>query len=136
MFKRCIISATLIGLAWPGAAWAQVPFTQEQADQGKTLYTAQCESCHGDALVGGVGGGPPLTGSYFLDHWADQPVSGVFGYIKEFMPADTPGSLTSTQTANIIAYILQFGGAAPGSEPLSNDPAVLDAITLERPAAN
>lgn len=136
MIPKPVLPALALLLALSGTATAQVQFSQEQVDQGRGIYTMQCESCHGGDLNGGVGGGPPLTGDYFLDLWADQPVSGLFHFIKDTMPADTPGSLSSANVANLIAYILQFGGAEAGTEPLSSDPNALDAITLERPAAN
>lgn len=147
-----LFSRGLIGLALAGTALgaAQVSgqeapavdtpadgvhswYTEEQAETGFGTYTRYCEACHGDALVGGVGGGPPLAGDYFYSLWGDLPLDALFEYIKLTMPQDQPGILSNTQVANTMAYILQFNGFPAGSEPLPSDSTELQSIILTRP---
>lgn len=130
--KSILAAAALVALT-AGVAYAQPTFTSEQAAAGFKKYVDQCDSCHGDRLDGGVGGGPPLQGDYFFNLWGDQPISSVFEYIKTAMPADTPNSLSSSSVAQILAYILAFNGLEPGDVPLPTTLLELDEIILEHP---
>lgn len=128
-----ILAATAFVIVSAGSAHAQPQFTSEQAKAGFSQYVSKCDSCHGDKLDGGVGGGPPLQGDYFFQLWGDQPVANVFDYIKTAMPADTPGSLSGSTTAQILAYILEFNGLTAGDQPLPSSAAELQDIILEQP---
>ena len=55
----------------------------------------------------------------------------MFGYIRETMPQDAPGTLTAAQTAEIVAHILRGNRLPAGEAPLPEDEEVLDAIPFD-----
>jgi S-disulfanyl-L-cysteine oxidoreductase SoxD len=101
-------------------------YTDQQAKRGEVLYKERCASCHGDNLGGSLG--PPLTGQDFVGNWNKEPLSEVFGKIKNTMPQDAPGKLTGPQTADILAYILQIGKFSAGRAELPAEEAALKQI--------
>lgn len=111
-------------------------YVDAQAARGRALYQQKCTTCHGDALEGKSA--PPLVGSEFLAVWGSQPLSELASKIRNTMPADDPGKLTSAQTAELVAYILQAGKFPSGPTPLPSDEAALQSITLTgaKPATN
>jgi cytochrome c len=102
-----------------------LPPGQGTYDQGRTVYTDNCEMCHGENLGGGdrnkytydaytpigpalIGGRGTLT---TLDpvktvesYWPYS--STLFDYIRRAMPWPAPGSLTDDQVYALTAYIL------------------------------
>ena len=73
-------------------------YAENQARRGQTIYKAQCALCHGEMLEGRLG--PPLTGDEFVSDFAKQPLSELFGKIRNTMPQDNPGKLTPEETAD------------------------------------
>lgn len=110
-------------------------YTDAQAARGRARYQEKCASCHGDALEGKSA--PPLAGSAFLMVWGAQPLSELAGKIRNTMPADDPGKLQASETAELVAYILQAGKFPAGGSELGADEAVLKSIVISaaRPAA-
>ncbi len=111
-------------------------YTDAQAARGRTLYREKCATCHGDALEGKLA--PALVGSAFLAIWGAQPLSELAGKIRNTMPADDPGKLKPSETADLVAYILQAGKFPSGRNELGADDAVLKSIVLTaaKPQAN
>jgi mono/diheme cytochrome c family protein len=103
-------------------------YTDAQATRGRTLYRGKCATCHGDALEGKLA--PALSGSAFLGVWGAQPLSELAGKIQKTMPADDPGKLKPSESADLVAYILQAGKFPSGRNELSADEAVLKSIVL------
>jgi cytochrome c553 len=94
-----------------------IPLGAQEATRGGTLYEQQCATCHGDGLEGRSG--PPLAGGDFRSRW---PTSDLVDKIKNTMPQDSPGKLTTGQAADLAAYIQeagkqQAGKAVPNAEP-------------------
>src|SRR5437764_13944388 len=102
-------------------------YAENQARRGQAVYKAQCASCHGEMLEGRLG--PPLTGQDFIGDWAKQPLSELFGKIRNTMPQDDPGKLTPQQAADILAYVLQVGKFPSGRAQLSSDENALKQIS-------
>jgi len=94
-------------------------YTQEQAARGAAIYRERCVTCHGDSLGGRIG--PPLTGDDFIVNWQSQPLSELAIKIQSTMPQGSPAKLTATQTADVVAYILQAGKFPAGRAELSAD---------------
>ena len=101
-------------------------YTDDQAKRGQAVYKERCASCHGDTLAGRIG--PPLAGDDFLADWNKQPLSELFGKIKNTMPQDAPGKLTAQQTSDILAYMLQTAKFPSGRTELRPDEAALEQI--------
>ena len=87
-------------------------FTEAQARQGREVYTAECVLCHAPR---------EFSGNVFQRRWLTPPVSGIFSHILNTMPQDAPGSLSPTQVASIVAYILQMNGQPAGPTPLPTE---------------
>ena len=84
--------------------------------------------CHGDALEGGIG--PPLSGSIFMATWGAQPLWELASKIRNTMPANDPGKLTPSQSADLVAHLLQTGKFPAGRTELGANEAALKAIVL------
>ena len=92
-------------------------YSSQQAERGRAVYQAQCESCHANALLSqGAGVGPPLIGDVFMSNWSARPLSDVVDKIQKTMPFYMPGSLS--------------GSSLPTSRPTFSKPA---SSPLERP---
>ncbi len=108
-------------------------YTAEQAHRGETMYQAKCVSCHGAALDG-VSPYPPLSGDEFLSKYEGQPALPLYDLIQKLMPAIQPGSLSRTDAADLLAYILSFNKFSAGKTPLPSDEPGLKALILPKPA--
>ena len=89
--------------------------------EGRKVYTAKCESCHGPDAKGGpvfgtmVGGiGSFTTGKRVLTPGSMYPYAPVlFDYVRRSMPMDNPQSLTANETYAVTAYLLHLNGILP-----------------------
>jgi len=120
---------TAAALALAGAAFAQgaaAPpgFTAAQAERGAALYSANCALCHGDNLDDGQFA-PPLKGSIHADYWKGRTASDLLTYMATAMPPTQPGGLGVQAYADIMAYLLQNEGVAPGDKEIPPDPGAL-----------
>lgn len=148
MIKKKIALAVAIGLLPMAALAATAPateeaeapaegtrtledgvFTEEQAERGKPVFDTSCGICHGGNMRG-TPGAPGLIGPRFTINWGGETVGAYFTYVKEFMPAGNPGTLTDAQYADVISYIFQTGGFPAGEEELPTDVEVLDTILV------
>ena len=136
--RGAAILAILAGVA--AAPWAQEPasisvrdgvFTAEQADRGEVLYEDQCAVCHG-AIRQFVPEMAALLGDHnFRNAWRGRSLGEMFGYIRETMPQDAPGTLTAAQTAEIVAHILRGNRLPAGEAALPGDEEALNAIPFD-----
>ena len=95
-------------------------YTAEQASRGRNIYLGQCRSCHN-----------PSTGSAFERLWGGKPLSDLFTYIHESMPPNDPGSLSRTDNADVVSFLLQATGLPAGTHDLPADRDSLKAIRIE-----
>src|SRR5262245_29167248 len=122
-FASLVVSGVLLTGQQPAGG----PFTSDQASGGKGEYDANCAACHGADLKGSF----PLAGEGFIGGWRTRTTRDLFGLIQTTMPANNPGGLPEATYVNIIAYILQFNGIAPGTTPLT----ATSNVTIGAPAA-
>jgi|SRR5690625_3480080 len=132
------LSLILLGLISLGVALAQegtgVPtavngyFEESQAEAGRAAYQQHCSSCHGESLLGGTFGGPPIAGSYFAQRWQGRSVGELHEYITQMMPLGQGGTLTGEAYRTITAYLLSMNGFIAGMEPIGADTGTLDLI--------
>lgn len=120
------LTTTLFGLALSVTA-AQTPsrsvtdgvYTAAQATRGRTIYEEKCVSCHANRMWG--------------QDWPQKSVFDVYDIVKNFMPEDNPGSLSATQTRDVVAYILQNNKLPAGKVELPEGDADLKQIRLALP---
>jgi hypothetical protein len=93
-------------------------YTGEQATRGRTLYAADCGSCHGPALEGGEG--KALAGKPFWDKWRDRSLGDLLSYVSANMPLHAPASLSASTYADIVAHILKTNDLPAGSRELTS----------------
>lgn len=110
-------------------------YTSEQATAGEEVVAQVCSLCHGATLQGGVG--PALVGATFSKDWeqGDKTVDDLYSFISTNMPQNAPGSLTSQQYIDVVAYILQQNHWPAGTKALTADDKALSAIKLIAPTA-
>jgi alcohol dehydrogenase (cytochrome c) len=123
MTSRFWLTSAAVACACSVVALAQQPapapvFTTQQAAAGRPAYERNCASCH-QVDLGGSNEAPQLAGGSFIAQWGDRPVSDLIAYIMKAMPPDDPGGAGQPAITNIVAYILQANGAAPGTQLLT-----------------
>jgi len=116
-------------LAASRSVWDGV-YTREQASRGQKVYQEDCMKCHGENLTGGETS-PPLVGAEFLPKWNGKTAGDLFALIRKTMPTDDPGTLSSRQYGDLVAYILSANEFPAGAKELDRDPAVLNEIRIE-----
>ena len=100
-------------------------YLETQAKAGQEIFEATC--------LGGCHNMASHRGAAFKNHWDGRPLWDIFKLINEEMPKDDPGSLSVTDTANLVAYILKLNGQPAGKEELSTEPAALKKIKIDLP---
>ena len=103
-------------------------YSSQQATRGQMLYQGRCSTCHGPMLTGRTG--PPLAGDDFLANWEAQPLLELANKIRRTMPKDDTDRLTPQETADVMAYILQFGKFPSGRAELVVDDAALKKLNF------
>jgi S-disulfanyl-L-cysteine oxidoreductase SoxD len=135
-----VVSTALVGLAVMiapdvGAAAEKTVkdgvYTDAQAKRGRELYDKHCAECHGGNLRG-FEYGPALAGSDFLRVWEKKSLADLMDKIQPTMPANAPGSLTRSQAADIMAYMLQAGKFPGGAAELTEDATTLQSIVIAK----
>lgn len=100
-------------------------YTEAQAKAGQEIFESTC--------LGGCHNMASHKGAAFKTHWNGRPIWDLFKLINEEMPKDDPGSLSVTDSANLVAYIMKLNGQPAGKEDLSTDPAELRKIKIDLP---
>lgn len=106
-------------------------YTVEQADRGEVLYDARCTVCHGEirAIVPGMAA---LLGDHtFRAKWRGRALGELFALIRDTMPQDAPGTLSPSESAAIVAYILSGNRLPAGETALPEDEAALSDIAFD-----
>lgn len=94
-------------------------YSADQAQQGEILFNNNCAECHRPDLTGAMG--PPLKGTAFMQRWGGKPLSELYNFEHNNMPANHPGALSDAVLMPITAFILSKNGVQPGAAPLSAD---------------
>jgi alcohol dehydrogenase (cytochrome c) len=97
-------------------------FTAAQATDGRTAYVASCAACHLPDL-GGRNEAPQLAGNNFMNTWRARSTRDLLEFIQSTMPPSGE-TLPADQYVNIVAFILQANGAAPGTQAFTPATAV------------
>ncbi len=82
---------------------------------------------HGDG-----GEVPALLDARFAKKWERSTLKELFTTIKETMPLNRPGTLTSQDASDVLAYILQRNGRPAGARELAHEPDELSLIVFDQ----
>lgn len=99
-----------------GSVGNQGWYSTDQAAQGAALFKEKCAVCHGANLQGGAG--PALVGNQFFLRYKGKPLSALWSTIHTEMPLNAPGTLTTSQSLSLVAFVLQKNGFPPGASPI------------------
>jgi mono/diheme cytochrome c family protein len=106
-------------------------YSPDQVTAGADVYAANCASCHG-ARGEGAGRSAPdaplLVGPRALTGFRN--VQELYEFTVDSMPQDAPGTLTSEQYWNAMAWLLAQNNVSDASEPLG--PETARGISLSR----
>lgn len=105
-------------------------YSAAQATAGSKAYGANCASCHGAQLEGGVG--PALTGATLntLAKNTKLSVGDMFTFMSQQMPLNAPASLSKAQYSQIMAYILKYNGYPAGAKELTYNGATNSTVIM------
>ena len=96
-------------------------YTVGQANRGEETYASICVSCHPFVTY---------TGATFRQHWEGKTVFDLFDQVSQLMPKNEPGSLSTKEYIDVIAFILRLNKMPAGKTELPTDPAVLKRIRV------
>jgi mono/diheme cytochrome c family protein len=122
-----VVTVAAVTIGAQGKTTNDGVFTEAQSKRGAEAYQTACAACH-DAQLVGSGTAPALTGAEFNANWKDENLGSLFERIRLTMPGDNPGSLSRTQTADILAFMLNFNKYPAGQTDLASDAEALKAI--------
>lgn len=109
-------------------------YTELQANRGEREYGRTCEHCHGAGLEGDAAKEiPPLVSDPFMRNWNGKTLKELFDLLSRSMPADKRGSLSARTYTDLVAYLLRANEAPAGTSALPDEPAGLEAISIEKP---
>lgn len=124
MHLRFLLPVLAVGLfvaaQAPDRSTADGVFTTAQANEGRELWAAACQSCHG-----------PHAGVPFKNKWMGRDLSALFTYTRNEMPKADPGSLSDEEYVQAIAFLLRANGMPAGTVPLPADSAALARIRFD-----
>jgi mono/diheme cytochrome c family protein len=97
-------------------------YTDLQVARGEETYYASCVNCHPRGTY---------AGQSFKANWGGRPLSDLYDWVLNRMPKNDPGTLTSEQSVDVIAYILKENGLPAGKTKIPADEAALKAIRIQ-----
>jgi mono/diheme cytochrome c family protein len=114
-------------------------YSEEQAVRGKAEFAKSCAACHtidkslGDTFAKNPPASAgviklPLAGGNVIAKW--RTVGDLFSKVRRTMPANNQNGLTDASYLDVMAYMLQANGLAPG-KPLIADANALHKLTID-----
>lgn len=106
-------------------------YTKAQADAAKPQFDKICAECHAFTVATKKQEKDlPLGDEPFLKKWEGRTLDELLTLIVTTMPNDGSAVVSDDEALNLLAYVLQRNGFAPGKAPLNKEGA---AATIERP---
>lgn len=127
-----ILAACILVLPEAGRGQAPVPngqrstnqgvYSREQWMRGRDVYAGLCAGCH-----------PAIThvGPMFTTSWTGKRLSDLFGFLRERMPKNDPGSLSEQDYVDVMSYMLRLNGMPAGIDELPADSVALTKIRID-----
>jgi len=125
------LPATLSAVASADTTTLSGVYNEAQARRGADLYALHCALCHGASLSGSYEF-PSLTGG-FVARWAGTPLDRLVDYVNRAMPLHQPGALSSAESVDLVAFILEKNRFPSGTGELSTDANSLGHIQFRAP---
>lgn len=97
-------------------------YNREQWLRGRDVYAGLCASCH-QAVT--------HVGPVFTRSWAGKKLSELFGFLRERMPKNEPGSLSEQDYVDVMSYMLRMNGMPTGMDELPADSVALTNIRID-----
>jgi hypothetical protein len=97
-------------------------YSREQWLRGRDVYSGLCAGCHPAATH---------VGPIFTTSWAGKKLSDLFGFLRERMPKNDPGSLSEQDYVDVMSYMLRLNGMPAGTEELPPDSVALTKIRID-----
>lgn len=97
-------------------------YSRDQWMRGRDVYAGLCAGCH-----------PAIThvGPMFTTSWAGKKLSDLFGFLRERMPKNDPGSLSEQDYVDVMSYMLRLNGMPAGVDELPADSIALTRIRID-----
>ena len=123
-----IISASAIGIVDAAQSLgaqvitpARVLAQGGQVASGQQVFRQICASCHGDQGEG-IEDAPPIigAGNALSDY---RTAARLYNFISSEMPNDDPGSLSSQEYYDVLAYLLDQNGMNPSGQAVNSSTA-------------
>ena len=87
-------------------------YSRDQANRGQDVYMGMCKSCHSPDAY---------TAATFTSKWEGKPLSELYGFIRDNMPKNEPGSMSPEEYADVLAYLLRINRMPAGETDLPAD---------------
>jgi mono/diheme cytochrome c family protein len=97
-------------------------YSVQQAVRGRDVYAGYCKSCHTVQTH---------TGAAFNATWNGRALSELYDYMSERMPKNEPGSLSSQEYADVLAYVLRMNAMPAGDHELPVESAAMQKIRID-----
>ena len=97
-------------------------YSREQWMRGRDVYAGLCAGCH-QAVT--------HVGPQFSTSWAGKKLSDLFGFLRERMPKNDPGSLSEQEYVDVMSYMLRLNGMPAGVDELPADSVALTKIRID-----
>jgi len=97
-------------------------YSREQWLRGRDVYAGLCAGCH-QAVT--------HVGPQFSTSWAGKKLSDLFGFLRERMPKNDPGSLSEQEYVDVMSYMLRLNGMPSGVDELPADSVALTKIRID-----
>lgn len=106
-------------------------YSKAQADDAKPKFEKLCSDCHAFTVAAKKQEKDlPLGDEPFLKKWEGRSLDELLTVIVTTMPNDGSAVISDEEALNLLAYVLQQNGFAPGKAPLDKAGA---AAVLARP---
>ena len=92
-------------------------YTDAQSTRGMTAFGQSCAGCHALAAEGKA----PLVGDSFWKSFSQKTIPDMLEFVSTYMPNGSPGSLSKSTYADIVALMLKSNGFPAGSTELGPD---------------
>lgn len=124
-----LLTASAVSVAQSSDAIWEGVFSEEQAARGAADYSTHCASCHSVDLRGNSNT-PSLLGMSFMFIWEGRSLGELYTKMRDEMPSDRPGSLSTQSYEGLLAYLLQSNQFPAGEKELKAGAGALDAINI------